>query len=49
MASTDKTVYCPANCDKPFTAKTRTAAMVKLRAHVKKAHPDYDPKWEEEI
>lgn len=47
MVTTPKTVYCP-RCDRPFTSTTRVAAMVRMRAHVKKAHPDYDPKWEEE-
>lgn len=47
MATIPKTAYCP-RCDRPFIAITWVAAMVKLRAHVKKAHPEYDPQWEEE-
>lgn len=46
MAVTQKMVYCP-RCDKSFTSITRVAAMVKMRAHVKKAHPEYDTQWEE--
>lgn len=47
MVTTPKTVYCP-RCDKPFTAITRVAALFAMRQHVKKAHPEYDPRWEEE-
>lgn len=46
MATIPKTVYCP-RCDKPFTGKTRVAALIAMRAHVKKAHPEYDTEWEE--
>ena len=46
MVTTPKTVYCP-RCDRPFAAPTRIAALFKMRQHVKKAHPEYDPQWEE--
>lgn len=43
----EKTVYCP-KCDKPFSSKfTRHAAMQKVEAHLKKAHPEYYPMYED--
>lgn len=41
-----KYAFCP-RCDKPFKSLTKVIAMALMRAHLKKAHPDYIPLYEE--
>lgn len=41
-----KILFCP-RCDRPYTGKKLMEAWNRLIDHVKKAHPDYDPKWSE--
>lgn len=43
---TAKVLFCP-RCDRPYTGKRLIEAWNTLIDHVKKAHPDYDPKWHE--
>lgn len=43
----EKIVYCP-RCDRPFTdPKDRRAALRKMEEHMRKAHPDYVPMYED--
>ena len=39
------TAACP-RCDRTFTVTTdQASALARVEAHVKLAHPDYDPDW----